>query len=69
MEEVEKTLRSYNWNEESTIYILLNSSCKNLLKDFLPLFRRYTNAIVINYKEDLSNSAMIRIGKDTIAFA
>jgi short-subunit dehydrogenase involved in D-alanine esterification of teichoic acids len=69
MEEIEKTLKKHTWNEDSTIHITLNSSCKNMLKEFLPLFRRYTNAIIINYKEGLSTSALINIGNDTIALA
>ncbi|WP_018344049.1 hypothetical protein [Cytophaga aurantiaca] len=69
MEEIEKTLKAYNWNEESTIRILLNSNNKSMLKEFLPLFRRYTDAIIINYQEGLANRAMISIGKNTISLA
>ena len=53
MEEIVKALKTYNWNEESSIRILLNSNNKSILKEFLPLFRQYTNAIVIHYQEGL----------------
>lgn len=69
MEEIEKTLKKHTWHEDSTIQITLNSSCKNMLKEFMPIFRRYTNAIIINYKEGLSNTALINVGNETIALA
>ena len=69
MEEIEKTLKTHSWNEESTIRILLNSNNKSMLKEFLPMFRRYTNAIVINYQEGLAATAMISIGNNTISLA
>ena len=69
MEEIVKTLKTYNWNEESSIRILLDSNNKGILKEFLPLFRQYTDAIVINYQEGLAARAMISIGKKTISLA
>lgn len=69
MEEIIKTLKTYNWNEESSIRILLNSNNKSILKEFLPLFRQYTNAIVIHYQEGLAATAMVSIGSKTISLA
>lgn len=69
MEEIEKTLKTHTWNEASTIRILLDSNNKSILKEFLPLFRRYTDAIVINYQEGLAATAMISIGSKTISLA
>lgn len=69
MEEIEKTLRTHTWNEASTIRILLDSNNKSILKEFLPMFRRYTDAIVINYQEGLAATAMISIGTKTISLA
>ena len=69
MEEIIKKLETYNWNEESTIRILLNSDNKSLLKEFLPLFRKYTNAIIINYQEGLKSAAMVSIGTYTISIS
>jgi hypothetical protein len=69
MEEIEKTLKTHTWNEASTIRILLDSNNKGILKEFLPLFRRYTDAIVINYQEGLSATAMVSIGTKTISLA
>ncbi len=69
MEEIIKKLETYNWNEESTIRILLNNNNKSLLKEFLPLFRKYTNAIIINYQEGLTSAAKVSIGTYTISIA
>jgi len=69
MEEIEKTLKTYDWNEDSSIRILLDSNNKSILKEFLPLFRKYTNAIVINYQEGLAATALISIGSQTIFLA
>ncbi|HSY60554.1 MAG TPA: hypothetical protein VK796_01710 [Cytophaga sp.] len=69
MEEIVKTLKTYNWNEESSIRILLNSNNKSILKEFLPLFRQYTDAIIINYQEGLAATAMVSIGTKTISLA
>lgn len=69
MEEIEKTLNTHNWNEASSIRILLDSNNKSILKEFIPLFRKYTNAIVINYQEGLAATAMVSIGTKTISLA
>lgn len=69
MEEIEKTLKTHTWNEASTIRILLDSNNKSILKEFLPLFRRYTDAIIINYQEGLAATAMVSIGSKTISLA
>jgi len=69
MEEIEKTLKSYKWTEETIIRILLNSNNKTMLKEVLPMIRKYTNAIVINYSQDLNTSALVSIGDDTISLA
>lgn len=69
MEEIEKTLKTHTWNEASTIRILLDSNNKSILNEFLPLFRRYTDAIIINYQEGLAATAMVSIGSKTISLA
>ncbi len=69
MEEIEKTLKSHTWTEDASIKILLNSNSKNVLKEMLPMFRRYTDAIVIHYQTDLVPTAMICIGNNTISLA
>ncbi len=67
MEEIEKTLKSHTWTEETMIRILLNSNNKSILKEIMPLLRRYTDTIVINYQEDLANSVSVSIGNNTIS--
>lgn len=69
MEQVEKELMSFKWTNESVIKILLNSNHKESLKEILPLIRRYTNSITINYKIDLVATAEISIGSKVIAVA
>lgn len=69
MEEIEKTLKMHTWNEASMIRILLDRNNKSILKEFLPLFRRYTDTIIINYQEGLAARAMVSIGSKTIALA
>lgn len=69
MEQVEKELKSFKWTNESVIKILMNSNHKESLKEILPLIRRYTNAIIINYKIDLDTTAQVSIGAKTIAIA
>jgi hypothetical protein len=69
MEQVEKELKSFKWTNESVIKILMNSNNKESLKDILPLIRRYTNAITINYKIDLGTTAHVSIGTKTIVVA
>lgn len=66
MEEIEKTLKSEKCTEETMIRILLNSHDRSILKEIMPLLRRYTDTIIINYQEGLTNS-MISIGKKTIS--
>lgn len=66
MEEIEKTLKSEKCTEETMIRILLNSHDRSILKEIMPLLRRYTDTIIINYQEELTNS-MISIGKKTIS--
>jgi hypothetical protein len=67
MEQVEKELMSFKWANDSVIKILLNSKHKESLKEILPLIRRYTNSIIINYKIDLDATAKISIGSKVIA--
>ncbi|WP_299248876.1 hypothetical protein [uncultured Cytophaga sp.] len=67
MEQIEKELKSFNWTNASVIKILLNSNNKERLKEILPLIRRYTNAIIINYQIDLATTAQVSIGAKTIA--
>lgn len=69
MEEFEKVLKSHTWTEESTIRVLLNSNNKSTIKEILPRIRKYTNAVVINYQEDLQTIAQIYIGDRTITLA
>ncbi len=69
MEEFEKVLKSHTWTEESTIRVLLNSNNKGTIKEILPRIRKYTNAVVINYQEDLQTVAQIYIGDRTITLA
>ncbi len=69
MEQVEKELKSFKWTNESVIKILMNSNHKESLKELLPLIRRYTNAIIINYKIDLDTTAQVSIGPKTIVVA
>ncbi len=69
MEEIEKNLKSFTWTEESIIRIFLNSKGKAMLKDLMPLFRKYTNAIVINYNQNLETAAMVCIGSNTYSIA
>lgn len=69
MEQVEKELRAFKWTNESVIKILLNSNHKESLKEILPMIRRYTNSIIINYKIDLDTTAEISIGSKVIAVA
>jgi hypothetical protein len=69
MEQVEKELMSFKWTNESVIKILLNSNQKESLKEILPLIRRYTNSITINYRIDLVSTAEVSIGEKVIAIA
>lgn len=69
MEEFEKVLKSHNWTDESTIKVLLNSNNKSSIKEILPTIRKYTNAVVIHYKDDLQTLAQIHIGDRTITLA
>ncbi len=69
MEQIEKELKSFTWTNETIIRILLNSNSKETLKEILPLIRRYTNAIVINYTMDIDTNAQVRIGKKTISLS
>lgn len=69
MEELEKKLTSLTLTEESLITIVLNSNNKNTLKDLLRVVRRFSNSIVINYKVDLNEIALICVGNDTIALS
>ena len=69
MEEIEKTLKSHTWTEDASIKILLNSTNRSILKEMLPMFRRYTNAIVIHYQTDMIPKAMVCIGDNTISLA
>lgn len=69
MEEIEKTLKSFTWTEDASIKILLNSNNRSILKEMLPMFRRYTNAIVIHYQTDLVPTAMVCIGDKTMSVA
>lgn len=69
MEEFEKVLKAHTWTEESIIKILLNSNNKSSIKDILPRVRKYTNAIVIHYRDDLQTLALIHIGDRTITLA
>jgi hypothetical protein len=69
MEQVEKELKSFKWTNESVIKILMNSNHKESLKDILPLIRRYTNTIIVNYKIDMDTIAQVSIGTKTIVVA
>jgi hypothetical protein len=70
MEQVEKELKSFTWTNETIIRVLLNSNTKDeTLKQILPLIRKYTNAIVINYSMNLESAAQVSIGKKIIALA
>lgn len=69
MEEFEKVLKSHNWTDESTIKVLLNSNNKSSIKEILPKIRKYTNAVVIHYQEDLQTLAQIHIGDRTVTLA
>lgn len=69
MEQIEKELKSFAWTNESIISILLNSNSKETLKEILPVIRRYTNAIVINYTMNIDTNAQVRIGKKTISLS
>ena len=69
MEQIEKELKSFSWTNESIISILLNSNSKETLKEILPVIRRYTNAIVINYTMNIDTNAQVRIGKKTISLS
>jgi len=69
MEEFEKVLKSHNWTDESTIRVLLNSNNKSTIKEILPRIRKYTNAVIIHYQEDLQTMAQIYIGDRTVTLA
>jgi DNA polymerase elongation subunit (family B) len=69
MEEIEKNLKSFTWTEESIIRIFLNSNGKAMLKELMPIFRKYTNAIVINYNQNQESVAMVCIGQNTFSIA
>jgi hypothetical protein len=69
MEQIEKELKSFKWTNESVIKILMNSNHKESLKDILPLIRRYTNAITINYQIDMDTIAKVSIGTKIIVVA
>jgi len=69
MEEFEKVLKSHTWTEESIIKVLLNSNNKSTIKEILPKIRKYTNAVVIHYQEDLQTLALIHIGDRTVTLA
>jgi hypothetical protein len=67
MEQFEKELLAFKLSNETIITILLNSNNKGALKELLPVIRKYTSAIVINYKGDLEAVALVSVGKNTIS--
>jgi hypothetical protein len=69
MEQLEKELMAFKLTNESIITILLNSNNKNTLTEILPIIRKYTSAIVINYKVDLNAIALVSVGKNTISLS
>jgi hypothetical protein len=68
MKKIEQQLQACKLTEESLITIILNSNNKSMIKEILPIVRRYTNAIVINYSGDLTELALVRVGDNTFPY-